>query len=1033
MNSMRNKFGLALIVLFMAMSQLIGQVKVNVGSVSGESGTTIDIPFTVENYNMINGFQLSVNFDAAALQYVEPVDLNAASGLSLSDFLGQSQTGSSTINAVTVLYFNSAGDEVSLPDGTVLFKLRFNILGSIGTSTEVSISGDPLEIVFASNDGEFEYEFSAGTITVEGVDPNALTVTAPNVFTPSGSNVCLPITVTNFDSIQSGGGNFYFDSQVLTYTGVKNIHPVLVAANFKEGNFAIDPQDPNRLTFVYFNGSPSTQVIVPDNEAIFEICFDAIGANGTMSVIDLKDHPDSDFYFSKENGDVNIQLIDGKVTIQEGEPMNLTFGIDNQTVIKGKNVCLDLKVQNFVDIENMQLGLGFDESQLSFTEGMGTGALPNIDIANPSATSDKINMIWTDANTPRTLEDNTVIAKLCFDVVGDCDGTTEVKVGNNGEFTDLADNTDGPISPIDFNSATLSIVCEPDCEVVRVDPACDGSSNGNVIVNIEDACECTWKNSAGETVFTGTGGNCNLLEVAAGTYNLEVTCPGDQPGCMLEVTVPTQTAVGLSGEVIYDGCTEMASIQLSTTVNGTFTYTWTPAVNNDTNPTGLDAGVYTVVVKNTETSCEESMTFTIEENYDYTLRFGDVNVTNTNCADDGTGAIDVSVLGGCGDLTYSWSPNISTNGQASGLNAGTYTLTVADSSNPSVSITQEIEVGATSDIAINPVTVGSDGANGKITLNATGGVAPYTYSWVPNTLPNADEITGLTPGEYRVTITDANGCSFTSDVIIVPDNTASGVAATAEATTNVLCFSDETGVVSGVLSKGATPVTIALSGAASRELVVNALGGYTFENLPAGAYTLTITDANNSTLTISNVEITEPEKIEITIPADDLKCAKQNSCDGAFSLNVSGGVTPYNYQWSDTSIEGDRGDGLCIGNYNVIVTDDNNCRAMATVSIVDCDNQGSCYVADKVITPNGDGRNDVFTISCLDNASGKALSVYDRWGREVYTSNNYGNDWNGMDTDDANLNESTYMWVLRLTFDSGNSRIEKGYVTVLRN
>jgi gliding motility-associated-like protein len=92
---------------------------------------------------------------------------------------------------------------------------------------------------------------------------------------------------------------------------------------------------------------------------------------------------------------------------------------------------------------------------------------------------------------------------------------------------------------------------------------------------------------------------------------------------------------------------------------------------------------------------------------------------------------------------------------------------------------------------------------------------------------------------------------------------------------------------------------------------------------------------------------------------------------------------------------------------------------------------GDCYLATPVITPNGDGFNDYFDFSCLRDFPSTQLDVYDRWGRKVFSMQDYDGSWDGMGTD-GELVEGSYMWVLIATLDNGDERVYKGTLSILR-
>ncbi|WP_180856400.1 SprB repeat-containing protein, partial [Flavobacterium panici] len=123
------------------------------------------------------------------------------------------------------------------------------------------------------------------------------------------------------------------------------------------------------------------------------------------------------------------------------------------------------------------------------------------------------------------------------------------------------------------------------------------------------------------------------------------------------------------------------------------------------------------------------------------------------------GSASVAVSGGTSAYTYSWSPSGGTAATATGLTAGTYTVTVTDAN--SCQITQSFTITEPAALTASPVAqtnIACFGGNtGSATISATGGTGGYTYSWSPSG-GTAATATGLTAGTYTVTVTDSNLC-----------------------------------------------------------------------------------------------------------------------------------------------------------------------------------------------------------------------------------------------------------------------------------
>lgn len=131
--------------------------------------------------------------------------------------------------------------------------------------------------------------------------------------------------------------------------------------------------------------------------------------------------------------------------------------------------------------------------------------------------------------------------------------------------------------------------------------------------------------------------------------------------------------------------------------------------------------------------------------------------------------------------------------------------------------------------------------------------------------------------------------------------------------TNVLCNGDSDGTANAIVSGGTAPYTLDWGGADPGALA-------------AGSYVLTVNDANNVTKVITFV-VTEPDALQLTVNVQNTTGGMDN---GVASAVVSGGTTPYSYEWRDnlgTPIgqTTQTATGLAIGTYQVVVTDGNGC------------------------------------------------------------------------------------------------------------
>ncbi|GIV33020.1 MAG: hypothetical protein KatS3mg031_0555 [Chitinophagales bacterium] len=420
----------------------------------------------------------------------------------------------------------------------------------------------------------------------------------------------------------------------------------------------------------------------------------------------------------------------------------------------------------------------------------------------------------------------------------------------------------------------------------------------------------TWNTTPVQNTPTAS----NLL---AGIYSVTIT---DAGGCSVTLSVtignvngPTiavqsQTNVSCSGGA--DG-----SVTVSAS-GGNAPYTYSlDGTNFQISPTfsGLSAGNYTITVKDVN-ACVASVNVTLTQPSPIVIS---INKTDVSCFGGNNGTATANVSGGTPPYVYQWS-NSQSGVFATNLRAGTYSLVVTDGSG----CTASASVTVNQPMALNPqVSVTSvscfGGNDGGAAATATGGTPPYLYAWGNG--QSGTGITGLTAGSYVVTVTDANGCTATTSAIVSQPAAALVVHATAS---NITCRNANDGAITLLVSGGTAPYSYTWSNGSSAK---------DQNNLSAGNYGVTVTDAKGCTATASAV-ITEPDALTLTTSSTPASSASAQ--DGTASVTPSGGTPPYSYQWNTSPVQTTpTASGLAPGNYSVTVTDSNGCIAFASVAV----------------------------------------------------------------------------------------------------
>ncbi|MET4075417.1 SprB repeat-containing protein [Hymenobacter sp. UYCo722] len=402
----------------------------------------------------------------------------------------------------------------------------------------------------------------------------------------------------------------------------------------------------------------------------------------------------------------------------------------------------------------------------------------------------------------------------------------------------------------------------------------------------------------------------NLSGVSAGTYSVTVT---DANGCtaMASATVGSPAQLRATTHVMDATCYNASNGSVDLTVSGgtaPYAYVWSNGATTQ-DLVALMAGTYTVTVTDAN-GCTTTCGGTVGRP---TQILASALATGARCA-DGTGSVALTASGGTGPLTYLWS-NGATSQNLSGVAPGTYSVTVTDANGctamASATVGSPAQLRATATATAASCT---GGATGSVALVVSGGTAPFTYLWSNGA--TTQNLMGVAPGTYSVTVTDANGCTASCSA------TVGGATAlrTSITTTAATCCTSRSGSVDLTVSGGTAPYSYLWSnGATTQDL----------SNVAAGTYTVTITDALGCTATAS-ATITQPAGLALSTMLTSPSCC--NASTGGIDLTVSGGTAPYSYLWSNGAVTQDLS-GIAAGTYSVTVTDARGCTASTSATL----------------------------------------------------------------------------------------------------
>jgi gliding motility-associated-like protein len=454
----------------------------------------------------------------------------------------------------------------------------------------------------------------------------------------------------------------------------------------------------------------------------------------------------------------------------------------------------------------------------------------------------------------------------------------------------------------------------------QTDVSCAGGNTGSATVTANGgspAYSYSWNTVPVQTTATASN-------LTAGTYTVTVT---DLNSCSTSTTVTITEPAALTASISSQtdvSCNGGNNGQATVTVSGgagSYSYSWnTTPVQTSATANNLSAGTYTLTVTDLN-SCSATASVTIAEPAALSVSIS--SQTDVSCFGGSNGAATALASGGVTSYSYSWSTSpVQTNATANNLTAGTYTVTVTDQNSCTATTTATITEPSAFSVSITSQTnINCFGtATGDATALATGGAPGYTYSWNTSPVQSTASASGLTAGSYTVTASDLNSCTATASVTITEP---SALNLAPDQRTNPSCFGNSDGSIFTIASGGTGPYTFTWS--------PNVSAADSAINIAAGTYTVTLTDANSCTQTLTQT-ITDPPLLTVNASASTTSICRGLST--TLSAAVAGGTAAYTYSWSNGSVVSSSFvSPLTSTNYTITVTDAMACTAIDSVFI----------------------------------------------------------------------------------------------------
>lgn len=448
-----------------------------------------------------------------------------------------------------------------------------------------------------------------------------------------------------------------------------------------------------------------------------------------------------------------------------------------------------------------------------------------------------------------------------------------------------------------------------------VQPSCHDFTNGSVTVfAVGGSGIYSYAWNVGQTTQTLNG-------IGAGLYTVTVTDEAQNTASgSITVSQPSPISVAITSADL--NCAGTSGSLTATGFGGTpgYTYQWSGAGGNANTPviSVTAPGAYLVVVTDSN-ACVGNASFEVAGPVSLDLVATDIRCANM----PNSGALNTTVSGGVLPYTYNWS-NGSHEPNQNGVGAGSYFCTVTSANGCVVVDSDYVDIPTALEVEVIWLTPACGGNNnGSAIVEASGGVAPYVYSWMPGPLSGPSQ-TGLAPGNYVVSTADENGCVVETTVVIPATNGLDVQLIVTSATCK------------GINDAGATAVvTPPGSGYVYEWNILPGVNTTQVNGLAVGTFvSVTVTDPVSGCVGTASGTVGEHSPIDIDLDSENILCA---GGFGSASATASNGTPQYTYTWLDgignTIGFGPNIDGLNPGAYQVIVVDSLGCLADGVVNI----------------------------------------------------------------------------------------------------
>jgi len=561
-------------------------------------------------------------------------------------------------------------------------------------------------------------------------------------------------------------------------------------------------------------------------------------------------------------------------------------------------------------------------------------------------------------------------------------------------------------------------------------PTC-GVNNGSISVSVSGGVApytYSWSPIGGTSAATSSLG--------AGQYTLQVT-ESSTNNCSTSQVINLSNPGGpsISSTVTPNPCFNysLASIQTIGTGTGVISYNWSNAstlssVNSIPSST-LTLLTLTVTSTNGSTVCNTIQSFTLIDPPQLVMNKELIHHPTCLGLVPCDGSLSVQALGGTSPYTYLWS-NAASGNSLDSLCQGGYTLTVTDANSCTLIPSPVYTLTNLSNISVTANTFSSSCSSvddGSITISFSGGAPNYTVNWQgPGGFSSqSTTLNTLFSGDYIYEVTDSLGCKQSDTLSLVPTLTIVAVAGT----DTILCPNTGTITLTGVNSSGA--VDYRWYQLPDNTNTVSAVVDHTVQNLIDPALYLLV-----ATSSVQSCFDTDTVFIDMH-PLPPVSAGTSTTIPLDATVQIGGnptGPTAVSYTWSPAVYlsNANIANPVTSNTFNMVFTvtvqDDNFCVSSDTIRVTILP---EIYFTN-AFSPNGDQKNDIWVIDYIDQFPGSVVEIYNRWGEQLFRTEDYFSTPFDGKFKGQNLPVGTYYYIISLKTPKSGIKTFTGPLTIFR-